>query len=118
MAESQTITFYTDENTPGPVVKQLRQRDIKVVRFLDVHPHETADDLHMDYATRRKYVIVTRDEDFFKLQAERLQQGEDAAGIVFVLRANWEDIRLQLTRLAEIHETETPDSMLNRQEWI
>lgn len=112
------IVFYTDENIPEALVAQLRERDIEVIRFVDVYELGTDDEIHLSYAMEHGLVVVTRDDDFFRLQDLMWKDGIHTVGVVRVNPRHWQDIGRQLQALLNIHENETSEGMMNQQRWI
>lgn len=77
------IRLYTDENVRGPVVRQLRNRDVDLLRAQDDIPPGTPDHEVLDRASKLGRVLYTEDDDLLEEAAERQRTGVAFAGVVY-----------------------------------
>lgn len=73
------IRFHLDESMPNAVADGLRRRGLDVTTSSDAGLLSASDEEHLDYGRREGRVVITRDDDFLRLNA----QGLDHAGIIF-----------------------------------
>jgi len=66
-----TITFHLDENMPRAVAEGLRRRGYDVTAAADSDLIGASDQDHLDFARRNQRVLVTRDVDFLRLNAQQ-----------------------------------------------
>ena len=52
--------LYTDADVKGAVIEALRQGGWDVVRAIEAFPEGTDDEVHFDYALRKKIVCSSR----------------------------------------------------------
>ncbi len=73
------ILFHLDENMPRAVADGLRKRGIDVTTATDAGLVGASDEQHLAFARSAGRVVVTRDVDFLRLNA----QGIEHSGVVF-----------------------------------
>ena len=61
---AQKISFYFDEHMQRAVAEGLRRQNILVIMAVDVKMEGKPDDEHLQYATERNTILVTRDKPF------------------------------------------------------
>lgn len=105
--------FYTDEHVPSIVVKQLRRRDVDIVRCQEVGLRKADDAEHLAYAVEHGYILVSRDEDFTMHHSQWMAEGKSHYGIVYITPKHWESIGLIVNELLLIHEAATAEEMIN-----
>jgi hypothetical protein len=81
----QRLKFYTDKHIPKAVAIQLRTRGIDVVRCEEIGMGDAKDHEHLEYAAREERVLITRDEDFTRLNVEWQSTGKSHSGIFYCL---------------------------------
>lgn len=74
--------FYLDEHVPHAVARALRQRGINVVTVAELERIGWPDDAHLEAAMAAGRVVVTRDDDFLRFDAD----GRAHAGIAYAPR--------------------------------
>lgn len=79
---SASIKFYLDEHIPKAVATGLRSRGVDVLTVPETGMIGYPDELQLAYALRESRVFVTKDDDFLRLNAEKVPH----AGIVFLQR--------------------------------
>jgi predicted nuclease of predicted toxin-antitoxin system len=73
------IRFHLDESIPNAVADGLRRRGLDVTTSSDAGLLSDSDEDHLDFGRREGRVVISRDQDFLRLNA----RGLDHAGIVF-----------------------------------
>jgi len=73
-----SVKFYMDEHVPGPIIRALRARQVDVVTVQEDRRDRSLDRTILLRATELGRVLVSTDEDFFRIVA-----GEQAAGRFF-----------------------------------
>ena len=73
------IRFHLDENMPHAVAEGLRRRNVDVTTSTDAALIGATDEEQLAFALEQERVIVTRDTDLLRLNA----QGVEHAGIVY-----------------------------------
>ncbi|MCA9170912.1 MAG: DUF5615 family PIN-like protein [Planctomycetales bacterium] len=73
------IRFHLDESMPNAVADGLRRRGIDVTTSSEARLLGTSDDEQLGFAKREDRVLVTRDQDFLRLNSS----GVAHAGIVY-----------------------------------
>jgi len=73
------IRFHLDENMPHAVAEGLRRRDVDVTTSTDAALIRASDEEQMAFALEQGRVIVTRDADLLRLNAQAVEH----AGIVY-----------------------------------
>ena len=58
------IKFYTDEHIAHAVARGLRSQGIDAITAAEVGNLSIPDEVHLQYATSQKRVLVSKDEDF------------------------------------------------------
>ena len=77
------LKAYADEHVVFPVIQALRQRGMDVVTVQDLG-REGADDPQLfDEALQQERVMLTNDQHFLALAAERARRGESFAPVFF-----------------------------------
>ena len=77
------VGLYADVHVPGPVILQLRLRDVDIMAATEEETNEFEDDALLELATSLKRVLVTQDIRF-RVMAENWQRaGKVFAGLVF-----------------------------------
>jgi hypothetical protein len=73
------IRFHLDESMPNAVADGLRRRGVDITTSSDAGLLSASDEEHLDFGRRERRIVVTRDDDFLRLNA----QGLDHAGIIY-----------------------------------
>ncbi|MCA9151108.1 MAG: DUF5615 family PIN-like protein [Planctomycetales bacterium] len=73
------IRFHLDESMPNAVADGLRRRGIDVTTSSEARLLGTSDDEQLAFAKREDRVLITRDQDFLRLNSS----GAAHAGIVY-----------------------------------
>jgi len=73
------IRFHLDESMPNAVAEGLRRRGLDVTTSSEAQLLAAKDEEQLAFATREARVLVTRDQDFLRLNAS----GIEHAGIVY-----------------------------------
>jgi hypothetical protein len=77
------VGLYADVHVPGPVIQQLRDRDVDILAATEEETNELPDDELLTIATSLRRVLVTQDIRF-RVMAEDWQRiGRPFAGLVF-----------------------------------
>jgi predicted nuclease of predicted toxin-antitoxin system len=92
MSAPDRPAFYTDEHVPSAVAKELRRRDVDVLRCQEAEMMGADDLAHLTLAVEQGRVLITRDQDFLRLHAEWMAEGRAHAGIIFITAKSHEDI--------------------------
>lgn|SRR5574341_1654846 len=108
------IRFYTDENIQRSVIRQLRAHGIDVLRCQEAGTRTAGDLTHLDLATESERVLITRDDDFLRLNKQWQEAERDHCGIMFVTRGRWEDIGAIVKDAILIHAALKPEEMYNQ----
>ncbi len=80
------LKFYTDKHIPKAAVKQLRARGIDIVRCEEVGLGDAKDADHLEYAASQGRVMITRDQDFARLNKKWMLEEKHHAGILLFLK--------------------------------
>lgn len=75
----EAIGFYCDEHIDRALAKSLRSHDIRVVTAVEAGAVGWSDQQHLRYAADHGLVLITRDTDFLRLNAE----GYSHAGVLY-----------------------------------
>ena len=105
---TERAKFYTDAHIDYQVAKQLRAKDIVVIRCQDVGMDNAKDHEHLTYAAEQGLVVITCDQDFTDLHFQWLGEGKTHAGIVYCLSPELCTIKVILENVIGIWED--PDS--------
>lgn len=73
------IRFHLDESMPSAVAEGLRRRGIDVTTSSETQLLAASDEEQLEFATREARVLITRDQDFLRLNAS----GITHTGIVY-----------------------------------
>jgi hypothetical protein len=79
------LTFLTDEHIHKPIVNQLRERGVDIVRVEDLGWKGEADVPLLEYAAGEGRALVTGDDDFLAHHVTWQQAGRRHTGIFYVL---------------------------------
>ena len=79
------LKLFTDEHIHKPVVDQLDNRGIDIVRVEDIDWKGEADQSLLEYAVSEQRMLITGDDDFLRLHAEWKSAGKQHHGIVYIL---------------------------------
>jgi hypothetical protein len=110
----ERVRFYTDENIQRSVVRQLRKHGVDVLRCQEAGKRTAGDLTHLELATEAGRVLITRDDDFLRLNKQWLEAGRDHCGIMFVTPGKWEDIGAIVKDAILIHAALKPQEMYNQ----
>ncbi len=78
------LRFYTDEHIDFELIKQLRRYQIDVLTCQEAGLLGASDDVHLNYASDQRRLIITCDRDFVRLDATWSQLGRSHTGIVYM----------------------------------
>jgi len=76
---ARTIRFHLDEHVSRALAEGLRRRGIDVTTSLEAGLCAATDEDQLAYARLENRVFITRDSDFLRLHARRVEHG----GIIF-----------------------------------
>lgn len=105
---ANSLSFYTDEQFPLFIVRQLRNRGVHIVTTQDAGQYGASDEQQLSYATAHGYVLVTQDDDFLRLNA----MGHYHTGIVYTHQRTL--IRRVVEDLALIAKAMIPEEMIQQ----
>ena len=112
-----SVAFYFDHNMQTAVVASLRANGFDVLTALedeyDRHPDEDV----LDRAMFLKRVVVTHDQDFLEIAADRQIRSEEFPGIIFS-HSGKSSIGTMVADLTLISEAATYEELLNQVTWI
>jgi hypothetical protein len=77
------VAFYADVHVPGPIILQLRHRDVDILAATEEGANELPDDELLLLATSMHRIIVTQDIRFRVLAENWQQTGRNFAGLIF-----------------------------------
>ena len=77
------VGLYADVHVPGPVILQLRLRDVDILAAAEEGTNQLLDHELLALATPMRRVMVTQDIRFRVLAEVWLRQGRPFAGLVF-----------------------------------
>ena len=77
------VGLYADVHVPGPVILQLRLRDVDILAATEEATNELEDDELLRLATSLRRVLVTQDIRFRVLAENWQRTGQPFAGLVF-----------------------------------
>jgi hypothetical protein len=81
---TNSLKLYFDTNIAKQIALQLRARGVDVVRCEEVGLAEVSDREHLEYAIEQGRAVVSRDNDFPRLNAEWLSEGKTHMGIFYL----------------------------------
>lgn len=79
------LKFYTDTHLSRQIAVQLRKRGVSVVRCEEVGLAEADDEIHLQYATRGGYTLITFDRGFAARAYRWLAEGRSHGGVFICL---------------------------------
>lgn len=106
------IRYYGDEHIARAVADGLIARNVDMVLAVDAGMSGASDADHLAYAMAQGRVVVTRDDDFLRLNSE----GRPHTGIAFLTR-DWRAGAL-IKELAELRARLTGEEMVGRVEYL
>jgi hypothetical protein len=77
------VGLYADVHVPGPVILQLRGRDVDILAASEEETNELPDDELLELATSLRRVVVTQDIRFRVLAETWQRTGRPFAGLVY-----------------------------------
>lgn len=77
------VGLYADVHVPGPVILQLRLRDVDILAATEEATNELDDDELLALATSMQRVVVTQDIRFRVMAEDWQRTGQPFAGLVF-----------------------------------
>ncbi len=90
---AQPITFYTDADLDGPIVKAAIQSGLSIVRCQDVGMTDASDREHLEYASKNQLVLVSHDATTMTAEHEQWLAEEKAhSGIIIIPRKHCKQI--------------------------
>ena len=78
-----SVAFYFDHNMQVVVMAALRVRGVDVLTAFEDGYDRRSDDEVLDRAQELSRLIVTHDQDFLELAADRLAKNVEFTGIIF-----------------------------------
>ena len=112
-----SVAFYFDHNMQTAVVAALRASGFDALTALedeyDRHPDEDV----LDRAMSLRRVVVTHDQDFLDIAADRQIRSEEFPGIVFC-HLGKASIRAMVADLKLISEVATYEELMNQVTWV
>lgn len=112
-----SVAFYFDHNMQTAVVTALRTSGFDVLTALEDEYDRHPDDDVLDRAMSLQRVVVTHDQDFLEIAADRQIRSEDFPGIVFC-HSGKASIGAMVSDLTLIAEVATYDDLLNQVTWV
>lgn len=112
-----SVAFYFDQNMQFAVVVALRERGCDVLTALDDAHDRRPDDEILDRAQALSRVVVTHDQDFLELAAERQSSCKEFPGIVFC-QLSKSSIGGMVKDLVLIAEATSYDELRNQVVWV
>lgn len=109
---SARVRFYLDEHVHPAVAAGLRRRGVDVFTTQEARMRGASDTDHLALATRQGRVLVTQDDDFLRLNAER----GDHAGIAYCPQRT--DVGRLVRGLFLIFQVLSADEMKNHVEFL
>ena len=106
------IRFHLDEHVDPAIATALRRAGVNVTTTIESGLRTKDDEAHLQFARAEGRVIVTRDQDFLRVAAEK----SNHSGIVFYT-AN-QSMREIIEGLILIYEVMLPEEMVGRVEHI
>ena len=106
------IRFHFDEHVDPAIATALRRAGIDVTTAIEAGLRTKDDDTHLQFARAERRVIVTRDQDFLRVAAEK----SNHSGIVFYT-AN-QSMREIIEGLILIYEVMSPQEIAGHVEYI
>jgi len=106
------IRFHLDEHVDPAIATALRRAGVNVTTTIESGLRTKDDEAHLQFARAEGRVIVTRDQDFLRVAAEK----SNHSGIVFYT-AN-QSMREIIEGLILIYEVMLPEEMVGRVEYI
>jgi hypothetical protein len=79
-----SVGFYADEHFPGPVIHGLRDRGVDILTALEDGHDGLDDDELLERATELRRLIVTQDQDFFLVAAQRQRMSREFSGVLYL----------------------------------
>lgn len=98
------LKFYTDTHIDKQVAIQLRQKGIDVVRCEDVGMAEADDEAHLEYASKNRLALVTKDAGFRVRHFKWLSEGKVHYGIFFCADRHIAAIGMIVNACYEYHQ--------------
>jgi predicted nuclease of predicted toxin-antitoxin system len=98
------LKLYTDGHIANAIVKQLRERNVDVVRCEEVGLKDADDIDHLNYAIREQRTIVTQDADFLRYHTQFQSEGKQHFGIIRINSDSIGDIGYVVNELHFLHE--------------
>ncbi|MEQ8672511.1 MAG: DUF5615 family PIN-like protein [Aggregatilineales bacterium] len=99
-----SLKFYTDTHIPKQVAIQLRERGIEVVRCEEVGMAEAEDKDHLAYAVEHGLSVITKDDDFAKLDDQWKKENRKHTSIFYSSRTDISAIGIIIKYCVEIVE--------------
>ena len=112
-----SVPLYFDHNMQFAVVIALRERGVDVLTTRDDGCDRHPDSQVLDRAAALSRVVVTHDQDFLELAAERLATSTEFPGIIFCHLAK-SSIGGLVADLALIAAATTYDELRNQVVWV
>ena len=111
------VTFYTDENVDGAVIKGLRRKGIDVLTIQeDGRIGLKPDSRVLDRATELGRVLISQDRDLEDEASRRMNEGLPFAGVIFAAKDSrrWGVYIADLELIATLEENEDYRDRLER----
>jgi Domain of unknown function (DUF5615) len=112
-----SVPFYFDHNMQLAVATALRDRGFDVLTTQEDGYDRHSDDQVLERAETLARVVVTHDQDFLELAAERQSTATEFPGIIFCHLAK-SSIGELVADLAIVAEAATCDELRNQVIWI
>jgi predicted nuclease of predicted toxin-antitoxin system len=94
-----TFPVYLDENADAEIAERLVKAGVDALRCQEADMTGATDEEHLTFATRQGRVIVTRDQDFLKLNQQWLKEGRSHAGIIFITADHLDQVGLIVQKI-------------------
>jgi predicted nuclease of predicted toxin-antitoxin system len=107
------IRFHLDEHISAHIAAGLRRRNIDVTTTADAGLIGATDMAHFEFASSSGRVLVTQDDDFLRLHAQRVAH----TGIAYCQQQSI-SVGEMLRRIILIHDLLSPEEMVGRVEFL
>lgn len=114
---AQSISFYTDADLDGPIVKAAIQSGLPIIRCQDVGMTDASDHEHLEYASQNQLVLVSHDANTMTAEHERwLAEGKTHSGVIIIPRKHCKQVPDIIDYLTLVRDA-TCSGELNNQLW-
>ena len=108
-----SFMLYVDENTDTEIAARLSKGGIDVLRCQDAGTMGLDDESHLITASTQGRVVLTRDQDFLRLNQEWSRLGKPHAGIIFITPERNVQVNTIINKIIDWHKVKSADEMRN-----